>query len=442
MKQLFYFTGIMLLLLTPKSHIAQQIDTTWLRQYDRIHTNALTNISKIHAEKYIVQHGSHYYFINSYGDSLSSGSIDPPHMVNAIWAQDTLIFMGSIVNNSPTLSRLDTNANIIWSVELVNAGFAQGVYGFMVSGQYIFASGSYESSKPFVAKLDFDGNIIWFKEYPQTTFACLTNLISLSDGNFLATGYLDDYPLAIKMDVDGDPIWSYDEPIFISFYKAPAVEKSNQEIIIACRNKIIVLDANGTRVDSVHVPHDFFQILKANDTLYFVGSHKETTNANEKYPYVEVRNEGLDSLNGFIYNSERVHALADNRFTDAVFTGNGGFITAGAFRDTVDVTANTYNILCAKFNEPIINLISDIHSSTFSIHAYPNPAENWMQITIHHVGGIGKIDRIEIIDMLGRQMGVEKISSDKLQINHLHPGIYSLVIYIQGERQVIRFSKL
>lgn len=413
---------------------AQQLDTSWVRQYDRVAAFSHTHIAKLTGDKYLVQHGNGYYIINSQGDSLTTGSFNASHQVKKIASSDTVILMGSVSNNSPFVSRIDTACNIIWSTAVASAGFSEGVHAFLVDDGNIYAAGSYSSSNTFITKLDMTGSVIWTTVIPQTTFANLHTIIKLSDGNFLAAGNLDDYPLVVKFDNQGDTVWTYSEPIFISFYKAAAVEKDNQELILSMRNKILVLDPLGNRIDSLHSIHDYYDILKKNDTLYFIGEHKDAMFGGNSYPFVEVRNQQLDSLKHFIYENN-VHSPVSNRFTCGVFTGNGGFIAAGSFRDQVDIPANTWNILCAKFNEQVITHVAGTQHSPAPLALYPNPAGAFLYIDATQPTSV------RIVDMFGRPVPVTMRDNRTLDVQALSAGVYTLLILEQGEWRSGRFIK-
>ncbi len=406
-----------------KQGSAQLLDTNWVRHYGETTSfNDKINIAALNDEKYLVQHGNDYYIISKDGDSLNAGTFDASHNVKSVWSKDSLIFMGSVVSNEPVISRLDTAINILWSTPLFTSGFAEGVYAMLADSQHVYVSGSHQSNKPFTAKLDFSGNIIWTKEHPQSTFANLTSLIKLKDGNYLASGHLDDYPLAVKFNSLGDTIWTYYEPIFISFYRSAAAEKGNNEIILAMRDHIIVLDAAGNRVDSIHHEvKEYFHILALDDTLYFFGEYVDTTVSPQKrHAYVEAKNHDLDSLNAFTWESD---LAVSGRFNSAVFSGNNSFITAGHFRDSAGLTANTWNTLCARFNyapEPPSNHTATI-SQTAPVAVYPNPVQDILFIEADD------IEAVKATDILGRTTKFE-INDNRLNVSTLIPGVYILTI--------------
>lgn len=415
---------------------AQLLDTNWIHPYGEISSfNDKINIAAINDEKYLVQHGNDYYIIGKDGDSLSSGTFDASHNVKSIWSSDSLIFMGSIVSNEPAISRLDTAANILWSTSLFTSSFAEGVYAMLTDSQYVYVSGSHESSKPFTAKLDFSGNIIWTKEHPQTTFANLTSLIKLKDGNYLASGHLDDYPLAVKFNSLGDTIWTYYEPIFISFYRSAAFEKANNDIVLAMRDYIITLDSAGNKTDMTRdETKEYFHILSLQDTVYFFGEYVDTASAPQKrYAFVEARNHDLDSLNAFIYESDSAVA---GRFNSAVFSGNNSFITAGYFRDSAGLAANTWSTLCARFNyapEPPINRTATI-SQVSPVAVYPNPVQDILFVEAKD------IEAVRATDILGRTTKIDA-NNNSLNVSGLAPGVYTLTIKAAGKTYHTRVVK-
>jgi len=418
---------------------AQQLDTNWLRTYGEIPAPVDQRINVVAlggGEKYLVRHDSNYYLLSAEGDSLGSGSFPAIHQVKSVWAaNDTLIFMGSVYNNSPTICRLDTNLNIMWTKSVHSAGFAEGVYAMLVDDTALYVGGSYESSKPFVAKLDFAGNLEWITPVSQTTFSNLTSLVKLKDGNFLASGHLDDYPLAVKFTAQGDTVWTYSENHFISFYKSAAFEKENNEIIMAMRNKIVILDSAGHELDVLH--HDtkeFYDILSVEDTLYFFGTFIDTSvSPNLRYAYVEAKNHDLDSLNSFTYMGQNA---VNGRFHCAVLSENNSFVTAGYYVDSSGLNNNTWKTVTARFNyaPPVVGVATQ-QGATFRLTVYPNPAH-----TVLHIDA-PQAEKVQLTDMLGRTTERQLAGSRSLDISGLAPGVYVLSVAANGHTYHARFVK-
>ncbi len=437
MKKLYLLFLITTLAFSPNIR-AQLLDTNWVRQYGELNPpNNQSGVASISEEKYLVHHGNDFYFISSEGDSLGGGAFDNTHVVRSIWSEDSLIFMGSVVNNEPVISRLDTNANILWSTSLFTSSFAEGVFAMMIDSQNLYVAGSHSSSNTFVAKLNYSGGIIWTKVYPQTTFANLSSLIKLKDGNYLASGNLDDYPLVIKFDAAGDTVWTYTENLFISFNKAAAFEKDNGEIVLAMRDRVIILDASGDLVSETRdKTKDFYDLISVADTLYFVGAYVDTAASPYKwYPFVEVRNQNMDSLNAYQHNNG---TNVQGRFHAAMRSGGTSFVTVGPIRDSAGIATNTWNTVIARFNnkdEQVTESIPSMDSKQSSVNLYPNPVQDVLIIDC------ADLVKVVATDLLGKAHELA-VTGGVVPVSNLNAGIYIITVTTGSGRFQSKILKL
>ncbi len=405
---------------------AQQIDTTWLRQYDRVSFAGKVNITEVNTNKFIAQHGERYYEINGAGDSLTSGKFDTAlgTLGPRSFASDgNYHYAGGWSGGGPSLAKLDTNYNILWNTTTTTSSFGQGVEAILLDSNYIYVSGSHSSMRPFIAKLDSTGAVVWHKDFSQTSFSNLTNLIKLGDGRYLASGNRDDYPLAIKFDTNGDTSWSYTENIFISFTYAAAAEKANGNMVMVMRNKIIELDTSGARVDSVHALNEYRDIFRKGDTLYLFGTHRDQQFGSNNYAFVETRNLNLDSTNAWIYNWNSF-PMANNVFDDVLQTSTGGFIASGKHRDSINTSANTYNVLIGRFNDSLSNTNTSIRTVGMALRPnqlYPNPANNKLFVDVDLA------TEVTLIDLLGYSVTL-KIKNGHIETNTVPSGFYIIMV--------------
>ncbi len=377
-------------ILSTLSGEAQQLDTTWLRQYDRVPSANKVFISEINSNKYLIQQAENYYEINGAGDSIGGGILDTAlgnFGPNLMEAHDGAIYAGNYGSNGPIVYKLDTNYHIIWSTSLNPvSNFGSGVTAIMVDSGNVYVSGSMASKNPFIAKLDSAGNIIWEKTFPQNTFSNLDNLTKLQDGNYLANGNVDDYPLAIKFNSQGDTLWTYSETLFISFNNSAAAERSNGNIILVMGNTLVELDAMGSRIDSSTSFNNYQAAFIEADTLYLFGAYNTQQFGGERYAFVETRDLNIDSTNAWLKILD-THPFADNIFSSVVRSPNG-FIAAGKHRDSIDINNNTYNILAARFNDSYSSSHTHIAEYSQSLafdQFYPNPASQRINITLNDV---------------------------------------------------------
>ncbi|MFC2100272.1 T9SS type A sorting domain-containing protein [Bacteroidota bacterium] len=422
---IFLFMGI--------AGFTQLLDSNWVYQYDRVSLSSDVKITSIINNEYLIMHGLDYYKINGNGDSLNHGNFDSLlDELNDITTHNGALFLGGVLNGDPTLVKLDMSYNTVWSTALFSQSFSAGVSAILPDGNDIYVSGSYQSSTTFIGKLDSLGDTLWTSILPQTTFANLTSIIKLSDGNFLASGNLDDYPLAIKFNSNGDTLWTYTEYLFISFTKMSAFERSNKEIVLVPTRKYIELDSTGQRIGETDFFNDFYDLYEQGDTVYLFGTHKDQQFGGNQYPYIQVINKNLDSLDSYIY-TENIHPMVRNRFSDVVPSCSGGFATSGLIRDSINVSANTWNIIAAQFNDTC-NSTSGLENNVnnYIISLYPNPTNS--QITLN---SNEEIVGIVIYNLLGLQVLSRTINTNETQINlkHLPKGMY-VVNIIFNERSL------
>ena len=90
----------------------------------------------------------------------------------------------------------------------------------------------------------------------------------------------------------------------------------------------------------------------------------------------------------------------------------------------------------------LANVVSQVEEpGAFSINAFPNPAKSEITLTSSFSGN----GTITILDMTGRVAMQNKTvvtSNQKINIESLPAGIYSLVIAIENKQSVVSFVKL
>lgn len=399
---------------------AQQIDTTWLRQYDEVNRTSRNHIVEFNADKFVVQHADKYYELNANGDSLNSGNLDTAlGGIKSFGTDGTYFYAGGSKAAGPVISKLDTNYNILWTTALPKiSNYGHSTEAVLTDSGFVFVSGTTADNNPFISKLDGLGNIVWHKSFPQSIFSNLTHLIKLNDGNYLASGNRDDYPLAFKFNSAGDTAWSYSENIFISFSYASAVEKPNGNAIMVMRNKIIEIDNMGNRVDSVHLSNEFgfngLYIERKEDTLYLFGSRNGEA-------IVELRNLNLDSTNVWKYDWNN-NAGAVSKFDRAICTSTGGLMACGTARDSVHQSPAKHQVLVARFNDGMPNTNTSIKESSKQLlpsQIYPNPANDKIYINLENV------DTVLISDLMGNKISL-KITNQYISTNTIPSGFYIL----------------
>lgn len=412
-------TLLLLILLTSMIGYSQLLDSNWTNRYEPSSTGEV-KIAAIANSKYIITQKLNYMEINEFGDSLNSGTFNSllsPNGLKVIESDNGALFLGGVLTGDPTLIKLDSNYNTIWSTSLFSQSYARGVSAIMFDGNDIYVCGSYQSQTTFISKLSSLGDTIWNTVIPQTTFSNLTSIIKLNDGNFLASGNVDDYPLAIKFDSNGNVIWSYTETIFISFSKMSAFERTNGEIVLIPRNKFVVLSSAGQAIDTTDLYNNYYDIEERGDTVYLFGSHKVQNSGGPQYPYVHVMNKNLDSLDGFIYD-DNVDTTSGPYFSRAVSSCVGGFVAAGLMTDA----SGNIKIVAAQFNDNCITTsVSEEVLGTDIINIYPNPSNGEINLQ-----GDKEIVNVAVYNLLGKQVLSKTINANEAQLNleHLPKGMY------------------
>ena len=388
---------IFLLFIIQASALGQVLSPNWLNQYDRVSLYQDSKITPLSNNEYLLLHGLDYIILDTDGDSLSDGIINSElTSINAIITSGNEILVGGISTNGPTISKLNMNLDTVWNTTIFPLAFSRGVSAIYADGSDIYVGGSGQSNTPFISKLNMNGDTIWNTNLQQSTFSNLTSIIKLNDGNFLASGNVDDYPLAIKFDSSGDTIWTYQENIFISFTKANAFEKSNGDIVLIPHRKFITLNSSGTKIsESDFTLNHYLDIVENGDTIYLIGSQRDALYNGNSYPIVEVRNRNLDSLGGFI-DSTNIYPLVSNRFSDGFLTSSGALVVSGVVRDSVNIIANTWNLLAAKFNGSSTTSIKSVHKPP-TISVYPNPTKDLV-----YFNSSSKIIEIQVINSIGK----------------------------------------
>ena len=385
-----------------------------------------------------------YWEITTDGDSIDSFVENTNWGTTSdMWGINDGVLLAGSLNGEPAFAKMDTNYNIEWSTSL---GFQYGeAAAVFADGSDYYVSGIGGFNMDFIAKFDASGDTSWMITLQQSTFTKLSDIIKLSDGNYLASGNLDDYPIAVKFNSTGDTIWTYYEPLFISFQKMNAYEKSNGNIVLLAERSMIELDQNGNKLsDTMFTINAFYDMHFANDTFYLFGYDRNEQWGNEKQPLVELRNSDWDSLGSWTYNSF-MHPLADNVLSDAVKTPGGGFLAAGKLRDSINVTNNTYNIFAVKFNDGVI-IDATINDTTDTITAvlpigasiqlsvYPNPTSNSLWVRSNQ-----SIEGVSIFDLQGRIIYQWKTEAlvEEINVSMMEPGYYILKLENGASRKFI-----
>ena len=422
-KNAYLLLGLMLLNLVA---ISQRLDTNWVHQFDRVSSYSKALITTIDSNNYFTIYGDKYYVVNNAGDSVKAGSADyNVGFTGALASSSNGIFVGGTQDRKPAIAKLDMNYDTLWTKTVYDTRSSRGIASILLDGNDIYVGGSVNSREPFVSKLDQNGDTIWTMTVPQTSFSNFSSIIKLKDGNFLASGNYDDYPLAAKFDSNGDTIWTYSNRLFISFSQSSAFEKPNGDIVLVPERKFVTLDANGKEKSVVDLTSSFLDLVIEKDTVYLTG-------VKDNMPYVESRTLNLDSISS-LRLTENISAVnGGGVFNSAITCVGGGFIAAGRVRDSVNIIANTWNVKMAKFNggafvptpvdtsKPADTTNIAEHNKINKLIVYPNPARDIINVDLEG------IQELHIFNATGQELALDS-NAVQVDVSDFENGLYFIV---------------
>lgn len=416
MKTLFTLTGSMILTAIV---FAQNVEPNWTNRFAFTPTHVQSVAGEMPDGTFLINAGDFCYHLSAAGDSLTSFIIPAPFgEMYAIQSLADGLLLGGRSMNGPTVAKMDTAFNIVWSSVL--DGNSGPVAALLVDGTDYYASGHF-SNTLFISKLNTAGDTAWVKRFPQSMFTNLTSIIKLGDGNFLASGNLDDYPIAVKFNASGDTLWTYQENIFISFQKMSAFERGNGEIVLVAGGHLIELNADGSKKsDNRFSGHYFLDMALDGGNVYLLG-REIINNGSQGRPYIQVHNTDMDSL-GVFRLSEDVHPVSSNGFSDVLAIRNGGFLAVGRVLDSAHIASNKHSVLAMKFNATdTATGLGHLSGENSALSIYPNPAHSIVEI-----GPLSFGDEVMVVDLLGDVVLRKQASQAKatLDISHLKPGLY------------------
>jgi hypothetical protein len=100
----------------------------------------------------------------------------------------------------------------------------------------------------------------------------------------------------------------------------------------------------------------------------------------------------------------------------------------------VSVTSNGC-IVSSKFYTPQISSVENIENSVIRI--FPNPTNSGN----FQLEGIQENDQVEVYDLLGNKVSIQKIGSHVFQLENVVNGIYLLVIERNSARMLVKIIK-
>jgi len=195
--------------------------------------------------------------------------------------------------------------------------------------------------------------------------------------------------------------------------------------VLVPERKFVTLDANGKEKSVVDLTSSFLDLVIEKDTVYLTG-------VKDNMPYLESRSLNLDSISS-IRLTENISAVnGGGVFNSATACIGGGFIAAGRARDSVNISANTWNVKLAKFNggtfvttpvdtnKPVdtTNIVEFNKTNTLTV--YPNPASNFITIDVNG------IQELHIFSATGQEIKVD-VNASQVDVSDFENGLYYIV---------------
>jgi|JI10StandDraft_1071094.scaffolds.fasta_scaffold20825_4 hypothetical protein len=271
----------------------------------------------------------------------------------------------------------------------------------------------------YVYITDSLGNIIHQKYFSGIFGGGLTNLKKMNDGNFVASGYeytgntISTWKLmrgfVVKFDINGNLIWK---------------KTLGKESIV---NELSGLEImNG---DTIVATGQF-------DSLYTQG-----LGLNSMFQVYKISTNG-DSISRRYIDIHKDNANQDS-FKGLTLTSDGGIAMTGFFPMTSSPTPFVLVKLdkwgCDTVDCQLVG-INELNKNDFEFLVYPNPANDNLTISCNNNVSM---EYYEIIDVSGKIIAAEKISSTNFSVNmqHIKQGIYALRLFDKNKNaSVKRFS--
>ncbi|MCJ8011964.1 hypothetical protein MUG84_09440 [Paenibacillus sp. KQZ6P-2] len=249
--------------------------------------------------------------------------------------------------------RLDSSGNVLWEKVLEDDGInstpkaiVETDDGFLIAGEGIISWVAYDQA--YILKIDKNGEKLWYNKYPFSGSDYLTDLISASDGGYIAVGHAGmveyeskelDAMLIMKIDDQGKMLWSKQSVDPGSGWTAYSVIASEDGGYMILSRKSI--DGNGvmvlTKIDlSGQVKWEktyrdgtnselYNRLVRTNDGYAMLGKHYSWNSLERKTQY------GVLSVdvNGEVISRELFKGPPIYMVGAAAATPDGGFIFPG-----------------------------------------------------------------------------------------------------------------
>lgn len=311
-------------------------------------------------------------------------------------------------------------------------------------------SGNHGSRDAWVIKLDTNGNLEWSKCFGGTEVDSFNKVVELQDGNFVIAGISystngdvtnpkgDRDMWIVKINTLGDLIWqkSYGGSAFDSAHNI--IELDNGNLIIAGGS------ASSDGDTAINSNNTDFWVFKTDAIGTIIWERKFGGSEDESIGAMMKTSDNGCIISGQVFSSSGAPSasfgLSDVGLIRLDVNGNtiwttnvGGFSIDETRKMLMNnnklvifgykaVSDNNFNYWLLQFQSQSLSTI-DLIAKSFIIS--PNPTTKFIQIS--NLNAI-KIDKVSLIDMLGKQVILSADNTEYIDVSHLQNASYILKI--------------
>lgn len=327
---------------------------------------------------------------------------------------------GGATSTDGSMTKFDYNGNIIWSKLFMNdlSELTNDVciYGTTCSDGFVFILKSYYPSsldnEYFILKIDFLGEELWRK-----------NVTNLSMGN---------------LDLNGNKniiytVNSTNENNLIALFCSEDINSRSHRIYI------VKYDNNGilTNVSNLFEERDidpYKLIINENDEMYLMGLDNTDFGTNT---FLELFISKINSENKLEWEAKYGYKNSNELWSGGLLTSDGGTLVGGSkFRTTQPFGYDHFLVKTDCKGSVNWDFSSCLILTEQEITCFPNPTEDI--IYFHYQNqDISKTIEIQLIDMIGNQIFVDKIENSnivKLDLTRIASSVYHYKLIIDGNK--------
>lgn len=329
------------------------------------------------------------------------------------------------------LAKIDKNGNLTWGIRYYFGDdlFAMSMWptndgGYIVCGR----SSSLSNARSFLLKVSSSGTVQWAYNYDTGYLGNVKHIRQLNDGHYSASGYFIDGSWSVmylfKIDSLGIPLW-------MKNYDTPLTDLVNWMEVTTDNGYIFTGVTSG-------VPYNDGFIFKTDSEGDILWSKYFDTNFMDKINYFHKTTDkgllliGESDTSVYVIKTDSIGNSSCNAYNypvselyiDSVSFGPL-YISSVSYSFTI---TNEFPIVSS--GGTVTTLCSSVGNNNpdgmESIHVYPNPANDFINIKFPNNINSGKIEIINVRNQIVYSGVVSNTAQFQIQCNHLYGGIYIL----------------